>query len=222
MEETFTFNEGEKVSEDFVNKLNSNYSIKEIKFELDHETTITDCIDVHCLIDGIPIGIITNFPAYYSNIIILNYYPFKDKNFNVENMDIQLYTNSITEIDMGFEKLEVDTSDPKSYVKCHITLKYNNIFMEHTTFTSYFERDVKNIKILSNCFNNYEDLKLFFINWNSSFNEINSDNFFNIFLNSCNIHTDIVLQDETKESYITINFNNSENSDTERIIYEIK
>ncbi len=175
MDGIYTFNEDEKIGKEIANKLNTTHSIKEIKFEFDHEITKDECNNLKCLIWDLTINFIQNTIEYNSNFIVIKCSPFKYLNRNIEHGNISLFNKNFN------EEHKMHVLSKKNYIKCHITLKENSIFI-----TCRNKDDEENIQtkiiLSSNYFTSTEELKLYFINWTETNEQIYND-WFNEFIN---------------------------------------
>ncbi len=201
MEDTFTFLENEIVSQEFTDKLNDNYSIKEIKFELDHEITENDYNDIFCEILNYKVDIIKNSLLYYSNILVFKCNPFK----YLDNLSFDCYKIELYEIRcLNNIKSNAKGMFRKTYIKCHITFQYNDIFIDNSE-----SLDNNNKYILSsNYFDKETDVKLYFMNWTG----LNEDIYKEWLL--------IFLESYSEQSIINLYSKNFNNQQT-KIIYEI-
>ncbi len=160
MEEKYIFKSTEFVSNDFLNKLNNNYDIKEITFELDHE--INEKKEYNCTLDNVKNEIILNImnecTTYIENKLVLknNFFNYK-KYINNNNVSINLY--QVKGFDTPLDEIYDHEDELKEYITCTIILKYNE-----------FDINFKNMglfksNILSNYFRNEQEVKKYFIDW---------------------------------------------------------
>ncbi len=164
MEDTFTFLENEIVSQEFTDKLNDNYSIKEIKFELDHEITniYTKYNNWNISINDTIIGVIDEYIEYYNNILTIKINPFYDKK-HIPKFDIKIYRYVFNNISHMHE------INYTSFKKCIIIIK--EIFFQ-CNYNRYDREKEGYFCISSNYFNNMIEFKNYFINWTNSNEDI--------------------------------------------------
>ncbi len=182
MDNTYIFKENESLDDEFINKLNSGYSVKKISFELYNEVNKND---------------ITNYVSYNRTGDIIYY-------LNIFHNSVIYYNNIISYYTHPFEKYPLTTKNKIYYINkdnniinykmCKILLDFNN-----NIYFDYIFADNKLIQ--SNFFNDKEELKKYILLWTDNVDKYAYEEYLDTF--SCGL---IVLYQTNKDNLKTIYF----------------
>ncbi len=192
MEEIYILKENESSSDELTNKLNNSFKINELRFELDVEITQELINTIFITTNDIYIEIIKDCTQYYNNILIIvpdifqNIYGihFICNNFTI-NLNNRITTNKLYHTYFGI--VEQTKTSKLTYKQCSIKIINDNLQLTYKHISGIKEIENTNIIILSNYFNNINELYKYFIKFTNSNEVIFNKWFLYTFVNN-NVH----------------------------------
>ncbi len=172
MENIYTFNIDDTLSQEFIDKLNNNYSIKKITITLKNVINELFTDDDYFYFrnkdknrdkNTYDIYIITISQNYYNNTITFNCNPFIYSEYHNSVMTINYdsklnHYNSITSKNIDILKYEIELIEN--------TREYN------IYYNGSRNKNINTYTMETDCFNNYDELKNYFIKMSGTSNEI--------------------------------------------------